>query len=68
MDIFLPKFWPESGPYLYAFWVILHAILSSIDYFQNQLFQNISSGIPSECQAVLGPDPNILKRFSSRQH
>ena len=30
--------------------VILHAFLSSGDYFQNQLFRKIISGIPSECQ------------------
>ena len=27
-----------------------HAFLSSADYFQNQLFRKILSGIPSECQ------------------
>ena len=29
---------------------IVHAFLSSADFFQNQLFQKILSGIPSECQ------------------
>ena len=27
-----------------------HALLSSADFFQNQLFRKITSGIPSECQ------------------
>ena len=35
---------------LFAPWEIVHAILSSADFFQNQLFQTILSGIPSECQ------------------
>ena len=34
----------------FAYWLILHAFLSSADSFQNQLFfRNILSGIPSEC-------------------
>ena len=33
-----------------ACWVILYAFLSSADFFQNQLFLKIVSGIPSECQ------------------
>ena len=34
----------------FAFWVILHAFLSSADFFQNQHFQKMLSGISSECQ------------------
>ena len=43
-DIILPK--------LFAYWLILHAFLSSADFFQNQLFQKILSGIGSECKTV----------------
>ena len=32
--------------------VVLHAFLSSVDFFLNQLFQNILLGIPSECLTV----------------
>ena len=35
-----------------AYWVILHAFLSSADFFQNQIFRKILSGIPSDCQTV----------------
>ena len=43
------------------YWVILHAFLSSADFFQNQLFQKILSGIPSECQTVWIPiRPDVL--------
>ena len=35
-----------------AYWVIFHAFLSSADFFHNQLFEKILSGIPSECQTV----------------
>ena len=35
-----------------AYWVILHAFLSSADFFQNQRFLKILSGIPSECQTI----------------
>ena len=35
---------------LFASKVILHAFLSSADFFQNQLFQKILSRMPSECQ------------------
>ena len=37
---------------LFAPWVIFHALLSSADFLQNQLFRKILSGIPSECQTV----------------
>ena len=47
---------------------------TSSDFFQNQLFRKILSGIPSECQTVwtqarpnvIGPglDPNCLQRLS----
>ena len=36
-----------------AYWVVLHAFLSSADFFQSQLFRKILSGIPSEYQTVL---------------
>ena len=35
-----------------ALWVIFHVFLLSADFFQNQLFRKILSGIPSECQTV----------------
>ena len=35
-----------------AYWVIFHVFLSSADFFQNQLFLKILSGVPSECQTV----------------
>ena len=39
----------------------MHAYLSSADYFQNQLFRKIVSGIPSACQTVwIQIRPNIL--------
>ena len=37
---------------LFAPWVMFSYFLSSADFFQNQLFRKILSGIPSECQAV----------------
>ena len=51
-------------------------VLFSADIFQNQLFQKILSGIPSECQTdgiqirldkILGPDmnPNCLQKLSA---
>ena len=50
--------------------------LSSADFFQNQHFQKIISGIPSKCQDSLGPGqarhfvgsdlgPNCLQKLSS---
>ena len=33
-------------------WEIVHAFSSSADFFKNQLFQQILSGIQSECQTV----------------
>ena len=39
----------------------LRSFLSSADFFQNQLFRKILSGIPSECQAVwIQIRPDIL--------
>ena len=39
----------------------LHTYLSSGDFFQNQLFRKILSGIPSECQTVwIQIRPDIL--------
>ena len=37
---------------LFARWVIFHAFLLYADFFQNQLFQKILSGIPPACQSV----------------
>ena len=46
---------------LFAYWVILHAFLSSADFFQNQLFRKVLSGVPSECQTVrIQIRPDIL--------
>ena len=53
---------------LFASWVIFHAFLPSADFFQNQLFRKILSGIPSECYTVcVGPDldPNCLQSLSA---
>ena len=39
----------------------MHAFSPSADFFQNQLFQKILSGIPSECQTDwIQTRPNIL--------
>ena len=47
--------------HLFAYWVILHALLSAADFFQNQLFRKIISEIPSECQtAWIQIRPNAL--------
>ena len=35
-----------------AYYLILHALLSSADFFQNKLFRKILSGIPSECETA----------------
>ena len=64
---------------LFAYWVILHAFLTSADYFQNQLFEKILSQIPSECQTVwiqIWPDVlsgliwvrSVCKEVISRLH
>ena len=67
------------GWYCYVAICILgnfHNFLSSADFFQNLLFENILSGIPSKCQTVWtlikpdhssGPDlgPNCLPRLSA---
>ena len=46
---------------LNAFWVICYAMLSSADFFQNQLFRAILSGIPSEFQMVwIQTRPDVL--------
>ena len=37
---------------LFASWEIFHVFMSSSDFFENQLFRKIISGIPSECQTV----------------
>ena len=59
---------------VFAFWEILHPFLSSTDFFQNQLFRKILSGIPSEYENSLDPDPFVgpdvgpycLQRLTSR--
>ena len=46
---------------LFAYWEILHAFLSSADFFENPLFRKIISVIPSECQTVwIQIRPDIL--------
>ena len=60
---------------LFASWVILHAFLSSADFFQNQLLREILSQIPSvsncldpdQARHFVGPDlgPNCLQRLSA---
>ena len=55
----LPSFIISNSNYLFAYWV--HAFLSSAEFFQNQLFRKILSGIPSECQtAWIQIRPDIL--------
>ena len=59
---------------LTASWVF-HAFLSSADFYQNQLFQKILSGIPSvsnslypdQARHFVGPvlGPNCLKKLSA---
>ena len=50
--------------------VIFHASLSSVHYFQDQLFQKILSEILSECQTVwiqIRPDvQGIIKMFETK--
>ena len=47
------KYSKQFNIYLFLCWIILHAFLLSNDFFfQNQLFQKLISGIPSECQTV----------------
>ena len=42
-------------------WEIFHAFLPSADFFQNQLFRKIISGMSSECQTDwIQIRPNIL--------
>ena len=36
----------------FAPWEIFHAFLSSADFFQNELFRKILSGLPPECQTI----------------
>ena len=43
----MPLFFVNS-----AYWIFLHALLTSADLFQNQVFLKILSGIPSECQTI----------------
>ena len=45
---------------------IIHVLFLSLDFFQNQLFRKILSGIPSECHRVLDPDqaPSGSKLFT----
>ena len=46
--LLFPHPWLNS----FANWVILHAFLSSADFFQNKLIRKNLSGIPLECQTV----------------
>ena len=56
---------------LIAYWVILHAFLSSADIFQNKLFKKILLGSntldPDQARQNVGPDlgPNCLQRLSA---
>ena len=43
-----------------SYWVIFHAFLSSADYFQDQLFREILSGIPSLSNSL---DPDQARHF-----
>ena len=68
--------WRFKGKF-FACWVILHAFLSSADFFQNQLFLKIISQIlairvsssldPDQVQQNVGPDldPNCLQWLSA---
>ena len=61
-----------------AYWVILHAFLKSVDFFQNLFFfRKILSGLPLECQTVwikIRPDilsglvwvPTVCKCYQTR--
>ena len=60
---------------LFACWVILHAFLSSVDFFQNKLYQKNLSGLPSVLNTLdldqtwcfVRPDlgPNCFQRLSA---
>ena len=41
---------------LFAYWVILHAFLSSALFHKSCFFQRILSGVPSQCWNSLNPD------------
>ena len=66
----------EVTVFVFAYWVVLLVFLSSADFFQNQLFRKILSGIPSGVSNSLDPDqarqnvgpdlgPNCLQRLSA---
>ena len=61
-------FWPSiSDQYInsFVYWVVMHAFLSSVEFFQNQLFFGKKSGILSECQTVwIQIRPEICKILS----
>ena len=60
---------------LFAYWLILHALLSSADFFQNQLFkkffqeyhQSVKQFGSRSGRHIVGPDlnPNCLQRLSA---
>ena len=57
------SYWIRSVNSLFpiAPWVIFHAFRSSADFFQNQFFWKILSGMPLECQTVwIQMRPDIL--------
>ena len=52
--------------HLFAYWVILHALLSSADFYQNQL--RVSNKLnPGQARHFVGPDldSNCLQRLSA---
>ena len=54
--------------FLIAPWEIFHNFLSSADFFQNQLFRKIISGIPSECITDwIQIRPNVLSGLAWAQ-
>ena len=49
-----------------ATWEFFHEFLKSADFFQNQLYRKIISGIPSDCQTVwIQIRPDILIWFQT---
>ena len=58
------KGYQQTTSELFVYWVILHALLSSADFFRSQVLRKILSRIPSECQSVwIQIGPNILSRI-----
>ena len=56
---------------IFAYWVILHAFLTSAAFFQNQLLRNtirVSNSLdPYQARQNVGPDmgPNCLQRLAT---